>query len=144
MNVKIAVLFAVFLFIGLAVGYCTGFVIHQQRISQLESEISTLYVETIPIKTTGASMYPAITPGDIILVKPVANISEIRAEYETGDIIVFRKPGEPSELIAHRAVEMTVDGGLITKGDNNSGVDGWVVYCDDLIGKVVDIIARPS
>lgn len=143
MNVKIVVLFAVFLSIGLAVGYGVGFVIHQQRISQLESEISALYVGTIPLKTTGASMYPTIKSGDIVLVKPVANISEIRAEYGTGDIVVFLKPGDPSRLIAHRAVEITEDNGLKTKGDN-SAVDGWIVHYDDLIGKVVDIIPRPS
>ncbi len=86
------------------------------------------------------SMVPTLNKGDLIVVQGGLNISEVAAEYGTGDVIVFHRPRSQDELIVHRAVEMHADGAavyLTTKGDNNNGPDGWRVYDDDLVGKVV-------
>ena len=86
------------------------------------------------------SMIPTLYRGDLIVVQGGLNVSGIIAAYETGDIIVFRKPNSPQELIVHRAVEKRQNDNthfLITKGDNNNGPDPWEVDDNDLVGKVV-------
>ena len=85
------------------------------------------------------SMVPTLNKGDLIVVQGGLNVSMVVAQYETGDIIVFHKPGNPDELIVHRAVEKINDG-LKTKGDNNSNADYWIVTDDELVGKVVGVI----
>ena len=85
------------------------------------------------------SMKPTLQVGDLIVVQGL-NASEINANYSNGDIIVFRKPTNPRDLIVHRAVEKKLDGdtwSFRTKGDNNSGADPWWVSEKDLIGKVI-------
>ena len=82
------------------------------------------------------SMLPTVEVLDMIYVKNVSGQTEIHASYIDGDIILFRKPGDPDELILHRAVE-EVTGGLRTKGDNNAAADYWVVTDSDLVGKAV-------
>lgn len=89
------------------------------------------------------SMIPTLYRGDLIVVQGGLDTSDIVTAYETGDIIVFHKPGKPEELIVHRAVERHQVGDtfwLKTKGDNNNGPDPWEVYDSDLVGKVVWII----
>lgn len=64
--------------------------------------------------------------GDLIVVQGV-NPAGLNANYPDSDIIVFRKPGNPDELIVHRIVAVeTVNGKLYfrTKGDGN-GIDKW-------------------
>ena len=59
--------------------------------------------------------------GDLIIVQGV-NPAELRDNYPNSDIIVFHRPGDPSELIVHRIVAIeNVDGKLYfrTKGDGN-------------------------
>jgi signal peptidase I len=90
------------------------------------------------------SMLPAVEVLDMIYVKNVSGQTEIHASYLDGDIILFRKPGDPDELILHRAVEK-VTGGLRTKGDNNPSADSWVVTDSDLVGKAVALSrAKPA
>lgn len=91
--------------------------------------------------------------GDLIIVQGV-NPADLSADYPDSDIIVFRKPGNPDELIVHRIVtKNVVDGKLYfrTKGDGNgisrwpdipqpSEYDPWGVSGvseDDVVGKVV-------
>jgi signal peptidase len=93
--------------------------------------------------------------GDLILVQGV-NPADLNANYPNSDIIVFRKPGNPDELIVHRIVAINeVNGKLYfrTKGDGNgnkwprtpqpteydpwedNGVSG--VSEDNVVGKVI-------
>ncbi|HEX9262681.1 MAG TPA: signal peptidase I [Candidatus Bathyarchaeia archaeon] len=61
--------------------------------------------------------------GDLIVVQGV-NPSDLSDDYPNSDIIVFHKPGDPTELIVHRIVAIdNVDGTLYfrTKGDGNGG-----------------------
>ena len=93
------------------------------------------------------SMQPTLNIGDLLIVQEVSNAEEINADMEKGDIIVFRKPGNPSEFIVHRAIEKrweSKDGKYYfkTKGDNNKSPDQpfafkeWISE-DDIIGKVI-------
>ena len=65
------------------------------------------------------SMVPTLNIGDIIVVRGELNVSEIKASpIPEGDIIVFREPGSPGNLIVHRATDRATNG-FETKGDNN-------------------------
>ncbi|MDH5634824.1 MAG: signal peptidase I [Candidatus Bathyarchaeota archaeon] len=88
------------------------------------------------LAVASGSMIPTLNVGDLIVVQGGLNVSNVIAEYESGDIVVFRKPSNPDELIVHRAVEK-INGGLKTKGDNNNHPDYWIVTDDELVGKVV-------
>lgn len=92
------------------------------------------------------SMAPTLKRGDVLAAQGGVDITNIVAEYGTGDIIVFHKPRSPDELIVHRAVEKHESSGvtyLTTKGDNNIGPDPWQVYDDDLVGIVVEVNSSP-
>ncbi len=91
------------------------------------------------LAVASGSMIPTLNVGDLIVVQGGLNVSDVKANYTTGDIVVFHKPGNPDELIVHRAVE-NVTGGLKTKGDNNDHPDFWIITNDDLVGKVVGVV----
>ena len=93
--------------------------------------------------------------GDLIIVQGV-NPADLSANYPNSDIIVFRKPGNPDELIVHRIVAINeVNGKLYfrTKGDGNGNkwprtpqpaeYDPWSengvpgVSEDNVVGKVI-------
>lgn len=95
------------------------------------------------LAVASGSMIPTLNIGDLIVVQGTLNVTDIVAEYGTGDIIVFHKPGNPDELIVHRAVEKHQNNDLLyleTKGDNNNSPDPWRIYNSDLVGKVVGSI----
>ncbi len=77
--------------------------------------------------------------GDVIFVQGV-NPAELNTNYPNSDIIVFHRPGDPSELIVHRIVSVSETNGTLyfkTKGDGNSMQDLWTVSQDQIVGKVV-------
>jgi signal peptidase I len=78
--------------------------------------------------------------GDLIIVQGTPP-EQIYANYLNGDIIVFRRPGNPTDLIVHRAVMKEPDGTgwlFTTKGDNNPSTDSWGKVPDSsVIGKVI-------
>ena len=64
--------------------------------------------------------------GDLIIVQGV-NPADLNGDYPNSDIIVFHKPGDPTELIVHRIVAINEDNGTLyfrTKGDGN-GINKW-------------------
>jgi signal peptidase len=96
------------------------------------------------LAVASGSMEPVLYRGDLILVQGVQNASKIYAAPKDhnppGDIIIFRSPFNPGELIVHRAVERIngTDGtySFITQGDANSGPDPWgPVSRSDIVGK---------
>lgn len=94
------------------------------------------------LAVASGSMVPTLNEGDLIIVQGVVDASTIVAEHGTGDVIVFHKPGDPEQLIVHRAVEKWEDGAVwkfTTRGDANSGDDHWIrpVEETDIVGKVV-------
>jgi len=87
---------------------------------------------------TSDSMFPALKPNDLIIVKP----SKIQ-DVKQGDIIAFDSHMHGIGIIAHRAIAVADDDeiiGLDTKGDNNRDADPWTVHDEDLIGIVIEII----
>jgi signal peptidase I len=72
------------------------------------------------------SMVPVIPVGSMVLTEQVGVSS-----LHVGDILVFAKPSNKSEVIVHRIVQLAVgrDGAvqLRTKGDANSAVDPWIL-----------------
>ena len=72
-----------------------------------------------------ASMAPLIPPGTELFFRPV------RAEdVRVGDVIVFTRPDNPSELVTHRVVGLEASAAgpvFVTQGDANPVADGWRV-----------------
>ena len=60
----------------------------------------------LPIDTGG--MKPTLNIGDLVVVLGLSDASEIKAEKLDGDIIVFRKPSNPDELLVQRAINKTL------------------------------------
>ena len=92
-------------------------------------------------------MKPTLNVGDLLIVQGIKNASEIKADEKDGDIIVFKKPGNPREFIVHRAIaKFVIDGKyyFITKGDNNPSCDQCVgaspVRKVDIYGKAIFVI----
>jgi signal peptidase len=77
------------------------------------------------------SMQPAITPGSIVLVKPMTT-------YKVNDIVTMRTP-EPRKTITHRVITKIEKKGQITyetKGDANKAKDSQLLLQQNIIGKV--------
>jgi signal peptidase len=72
------------------------------------------------------SMVPVIPVGSMVLTEQVAVSS-----LHVGDVLVFAKPTNTSEVIVHRIVQLATgrDGAvqLRTKGDANTAVDPWIL-----------------
>jgi len=71
------------------------------------------------------SMSPAIEPGDVTVVTPIA-----MSEITEGMVIAYHKPIEDRSLVTHRvvSVETDADGAVQvqTKGDANTAIDPWI------------------
>ncbi len=71
------------------------------------------------------SMSPTIPTGSIVFYRKIA-----AEKVKVGDVIVFTKPGDNTEKVTHRVVQIgTGPTGkyFMTKGDANGAVDGWHV-----------------
>jgi len=118
---------------------------------------TALKTEYPMLAVASGSMEPTLYKGDLIMVQGVLDGYDIKVgpkdSAEPGDIIVFHKPTDPSELIVHRAIDKELRGGtwyFQTKGDANSGADNWdgnwKTDCDlaenYLVGKVVGHVSN--
>ena len=77
------------------------------------------------LAVVSTSMLPTLNVGDVIIVQGLP-VTQIKANYTTGDIVVYRSPYDPDKRIVHRAVkiENRSDGyWFTTKGDNNDQPD---------------------
>ncbi|MGB9960436.1 MAG: signal peptidase I [Candidatus Bathyarchaeales archaeon] len=93
------------------------------------------------LAVASGSMLPTLNIGDLIIVQKV-DPAKITADKFTGDVLVFRDPRNPSELIVHRAVKIENKGSyflITTLGDNMYGEkDQFSPWNSSLlIGKVV-------
>lgn len=69
------------------------------------------------------SMQPQLPVGGVAISERMP-----LAALQTGDVIIFRSPADPQELVVHRVISMQpTTGGVVvkTKGDANSFVDPW-------------------
>jgi hypothetical protein len=85
------------------------------------------------LRATGASMLPAVWPGDILSVR-----SLVAGEALPGDVVLFGREGR---LVAHRVVERTLCQDRVqwvTRGDSVGGNDA-PVSSHQLLGRVTAI-----
>jgi signal peptidase len=71
------------------------------------------------------SMSPTIPTGSIVFYTKIAS-----SKVKVGDIIVFAKPGDPSEKVTHRVFKIGQSATgeyFLTKGDANGTPDDWRV-----------------
>lgn len=77
------------------------------------------------------SMYPEISPGDLIIIKA-------DKQYKEGDIVSYRN--NKNEIITHRITKIGRNNNNKTiyylKGDNNNSLDKYVVKREDIEGKL--------
>ena len=84
----------------------------------------------VRVKVTGASMIPAIWPGDVIIVRCTA-----LTQLQPGQIVLYRREGM---LIAHRVTR--IHGNLLTtQGDSLPNEDPPVNEAD-IVGLVVGLL----
>jgi signal peptidase len=79
---------------------------------------------------TGSSMNPTLRAGDEIWI-----MAYEEKKMRRGDIVVFTPPEEDSRVV-HRVAAFERQG-IKTKGDNNSGVDEYLLSSDHILGQVV-------
>jgi signal peptidase len=82
-----------------------------------------------------ASMTPAISPGDAVVVGEVDS-----ADVVVGDVVTYRRSPTDEVPVTHRVIGVvdTADGvAFQTKGDANEGADAALVRPEQLVGKVV-------
>ncbi len=85
------------------------------------------------LEVSGDSMTPIIRNGEMVKVLPYS-----KATLEKGDIIVFCKFSD--HLTVHRVVDVIREHDKTiyrTKGDNNSLEDSYMVFPDEILGKVL-------
>ena len=110
---------------------------------------TALKTEYPMLAVASGSMEPTLYKGDLIMVQGVSTGYDIKVgpkdSAEPGDIIVFHRPTDPSELIVHRAIDKELRGGVWyfqTKGDANFSPDSWELAEDHLVGKVVGHVSH--
>jgi signal peptidase I len=81
---------------------------------------------------SGLSMNPLLQPGDVLQVVPYEG-----RKIREGDVVVFPYPRTRMTMV-HRVVAVN-SSGVITKGDNNSALDDWVLKPSYIVGQVAAI-----
>ncbi|GAB6939199.1 signal peptidase I [Isoptericola variabilis] len=88
-----------------------------------------------PLTVLTGSMEPALSPGDVVVVRPVEP-----ADVQVGDVLTFQPVSGDPTLVTHRVVGvMWGDGdpaGFVTRGDAN-GADDDPIVADQVRGRVV-------
>ncbi|MCK4983481.1 MAG: signal peptidase I [Victivallaceae bacterium] len=82
-------------------------------------------------------MKPTLKSGDAFTLKHY----DYKTELRVGDIIVYPHPENPVDVV-HRVIKIKPDG-VITRGDNNSKVDPYLIKFADIRG-VVTAVRRGS
>jgi signal peptidase I len=93
-----------------------------------------------PTLVTSGSMEPLVTPGDVVMVRPVA-VDELTANT----VVLFERA--EGERVLHRIVEQLPDGTFGTQGDANSVPDSEVLTAEQVRGAAVlavPWVGRPS
>lgn len=79
-----------------------------------------------PLVVISGSMEPILKVGGILYYEQI-NIDDFKVD----DILVYQLN---DHIVSHRILKIDKDG-FITKGDNNSSVDSYIVYKENIIGK---------
>ncbi len=79
------------------------------------------------VVTTGNSMEPDFSEGDVAVVRPAS-------DYAVGDVIAYHNP-DLGQIVMHRVVEES-GGRLVTQGDNNGWVDSHHPAPEEVMGSL--------
>lgn len=79
------------------------------------------------------SMEPTIERGSVVIALPVST-----ADLEVGDIILFRRPDNPEQVVTHRitAIDQGPPLAIETGGDANNAADPWSLSDPAVLGRV--------
>lgn len=95
-----------------------------------------------PSAVATGSMIPEIQPGDVVIMRKISDVDQAE-QLSVGDVIQFKRS---DILITHRIVAMEKSQKeemlIITKGDNNSGIDSVPVGLEDLRGTLLKVIPK--
>jgi signal peptidase len=93
---------------------------------------------SLPLIVLSGSMHPYMRVGDMVVTESV-NPNDL----VVGDVLTFRMPGEDDDVfVTHRIVSIEGSDTLVfqTKGDANEEKDDFLIYSEDVIGKVTFVI----
>ena len=82
-----------------------------------------------PFITLSGSMEPGIPTGSVVFIDTKDK------EVHEGDIIAFKSGDGEGATVTHRAVKISEDGTITTKGDNNEVEDLAPLKSENVIGK---------
>jgi signal peptidase len=79
------------------------------------------------------SMEPTIERGSVVLAFPVS-----AEDLEVGDVILFRRPDNPEQVVTHRitAIDQGPPLAIETGGDANNAADPWSLSPSAVLGRV--------
>jgi signal peptidase I len=98
------------------------------------------FLDWSPTLVTSGSMEPLVSPGDVVMIRPIA------AEDLTANTVVLYDRPDTGRVL-HRIVEQLPDGTFITRGDANTSDDSGVLHAEHVEGAAVlavPWIGRPS
>lgn len=88
----------------------------------------------VPLTVLSGSMEPGLSPGDVVVVRPVA-----ADDLRIGDVVTFQPVSADPSLVTHRVVGIGSTGGatgsFTTRGDAN-GADDEPIVADQVVGRV--------
>jgi len=93
-----------------------------------------------PTLVTSGSMEPLVTPGDVVMIRPVG-----ADELVPNTVVLFERADD--ERVLHRIVEELPDGTFRTQGDANSVPDSEFLHAENIQGAAVlavPWVGRPS
>lgn len=93
-----------------------------------------------PTLVTSGSMEPLVTPGDVVMVRPVGP-----DELVVNTVVLYDRP--ETGRVLHRIVQELPDGTFVTMGDANADADSAFLHTADIEGAAVlavPWIGRPS
>ena len=98
-------------------------------LAEVSSVLNTTLVTDVMV--TDSSMYPTLTEGDICKCRKIRSLQK-------GDIIVYpvKEIADYYKLVMHRIVLLDSNGFLITKGDNSTQADDFLVTRDNAICEI--------
>jgi signal peptidase I len=99
-----------------------------------------LFLGWSPTLVTSGSMQPLVSPGDVVMIRPVD-----ADELTPNTVVLYDRPD--TGRVLHRIVEQLPDGSFITRGDANTSDDSGYLHADQVEGAAVlavPWIGRPS
>ena len=98
------------------------------------------FLDWSPTLVTSGSMEPLVTPGDVVMIRPVSD-----DELVPNTVVLFTRADD--ERVLHRIVEQMPDGTFRTQGDANAVPDSEYLHAENIQGAAVlavPWVGRPS